>query len=51
MTIVAHEWDKGFDAGENGWPKSPPDDCACRKSWLAGYAQGLARRRLHGLSK
>lgn len=50
-TIAAHEWERGFDAGENGWPKTPPADCADRKSWLTGYAEGLARRRLRGLAR
>lgn len=51
MVIVAHEWDVGYTAGEMGWPKTPPHDCTCRRSWLAGYAEGLARRRLRGLAK
>ena len=46
MTIIALEYERGFEAGERGDEKHEPADCTCRDSWMAGYAYGHAMRDL-----
>ena len=40
--IVAHEYEKGFDAGERNAPRREPADCTDRDSWMLGHAYGKA---------
>ncbi len=45
-TYYAHEFDRGFEAGQRGDSGQEPTDCVCRDSWLAGYQYGAAMLEL-----
>ena len=45
-TLVAHEYDAGFEAGARGDEPTEPADCTCKDSWLAGYHYGRAVQAL-----
>jgi hypothetical protein len=49
--LVAHEYDRGYAAGERGDEPHEPADCVCRDSWLAGYHYGRAVRSLRMKAK